>query len=384
MFARTLLGPNQNIAEGFDQGSLAESLLFYGHVDLVLHGGGFQSLIKTVGTENFLRLIEEDFLSFFFLKENVATVTKLGLHNFAVIKMAAMSEQIDCEEDLIFENIFRATDRRGYSKRIARKITEKIKFLDVSNDIFPGGQFTSVVKREAISNDLLQRSIPEIIFELAPNYRLDTGCKLEIVDLKSGLLASSDIDFDKLNSSLKTQGGHLSPAKFLTYFQSSILDIYLSSKFDCSIHTHPINTIFIKNSLLKAVASGGLERSSIEKFQNGILQDGRTVREVINSGERNFSEFFKVLEESQKFKKWISQIDDDQNLLHEYIDSLNSIEKIECLPLKQLRFFITTALGLINPFIGIGVSAVDSFIVDRMLSGWKPSLFINGPMKNFM
>jgi hypothetical protein len=34
--------------------------------------------------------------------------------------------------------------------------------------------------------------------------------------------------------------------------------------------------------------------------------------------------------------------------------------------------------------VGIGLSAGDSFLVDKLIKGWKPNQFVNGPLKEFV
>lgn len=33
---------------------------------------------------------------------------------------------------------------------------------------------------------------------------------------------------------------------------------------------------------------------------------------------------------------------------------------------------------------GVALSALDSFVLDRMLKGWKPNQFVEGPLRRFL
>ena len=63
------------------------------------------------------------------------------------------------------------------------------------------------------------------------------------------------------------------------------------------------------------------------------------------------------------------------------------------LPTKRIRLAVfaltNTALGLLtSPIIGassgLGLSALDSFLLDKVMKGWRPNHFIEGPLKHFI
>jgi hypothetical protein len=34
--------------------------------------------------------------------------------------------------------------------------------------------------------------------------------------------------------------------------------------------------------------------------------------------------------------------------------------------------------------VGVGLSAADTFLLDKLLKGWKPNQFVEGPLKEFI
>ncbi len=58
--------------------------------------------------------------------------------------------------------------------------------------------------------------------------------------------------------------------------------------------------------------------------------------------------------------------------------------RIPWAPMKVIRFLIFTGGGLLVPALAaLGLSAADAFVVDRLLGGWRPNQFVNGPLKGF-
>jgi hypothetical protein len=44
--------------------------------------------------------------------------------------------------------------------------------------------------------------------------------------------------------------------------------------------------------------------------------------------------------------------------------------------------FLLTPLA--GAAVGIGLSAGDYFLLDKVIKGWKPNQFVNGPLKDFV
>jgi hypothetical protein len=84
-------------------------------------------------------------------------------------------------------------------------------------------------------------------------------------------------------------------------------------------------------------------------------------------------------ENSKEFRKWLRKATtkDAKEIVKLYIESLKNKTLINSLPLKILRFAITSLVGAINPPIGLSVSAIDSFFVEKWLSGFSPRLFLD-------
>ena len=69
--------------------------------------------------------------------------------------------------------------------------------------------------------------------------------------------------------------------------------------------------------------------------------------------------------------------DDARDLERLYVESLGKDSTLNSLPVKLIRFAITTSASIINPVIGLGLEVVDSFFVDKWLQGYSPVLFLD-------
>ena len=195
------------------------------------------------------------------------------------------------------------------------------------------------------------------------------------------MTVNSDINFKKLTElhrkNFPRSTFNITEALLLTLFLESYLDISLASKFDSNIYTNPLRGIMAgkKLSALKEKKIDDMTTSQL--FQEQILDSGRTLREVINNGERNLTELIALLHEAEKFKEWTSKIDNDKKLINEYINSLNSISWIEKLPTKIVRLLIATTIGhYMGEGAGTLAASVDTLVIGQAKPEWKPSMFI--------
>jgi hypothetical protein len=114
-----------------------------------------------------------------------------------------------------------------------------------------------------------------------------------------------------------------------------------------------------------------------------------TIREILNSGEQSFEDFVKFLPQANKFKKFLTEANPDIGLVKSYQDEVTRKSWIETLPGKSIRFVVAAGTGLaastmVGPIGGLAVGVTNTFLLDRLLKGWKPNRFIQGPYKRFV
>jgi hypothetical protein len=158
------------------------------------------------------------------------------------------------------------------------------------------------------------------------------------------------------------------------------------------IITNPIQSSIVRLKFAQMLARRDQSVKEIDLFQEINLSNARSISEAINSGERTFSEFLQFLKGADRFKHWLKTVNPDANLLTEYLKASTSETWINRLAPKSVRFVVATGLGLasealfpsgIGATVGVGVGAIDSLLLDRVLKGWRPSHFVEGPLTRF-
>lgn len=111
------------------------------------------------------------------------------------------------------------------------------------------------------------------------------------------------------------------------------------------------------------------------------LNDMPDIGKAVVDNSVPFSEIWKLRNRnnSKKFRKWLRElnINNAKEIQKLYVASLENKSIVESLPLRIFRFALTASLGAVEPALGLSVGVVDSFFVNKWLSGYSPKLFLD-------
>ena len=128
----------------------------------------------------------------------------------------------------------------------------------------------------------------------------------------------------------------------------------------------------------------GIDKTELREFQEIVIDQAPSLREVLNRGERTFSEFLKVLDKSQKFREWTRGVNPDEKLVKAYFRDVASEGWISNLPSKVVRYVLGSVATAVAPVAGAVGSFADTLVTERILGGWRPSHFIEKKLKPFL
>lgn len=81
----------------------------------------------------------------------------------------------------------------------------------------------------------------------------------------------------------------------------------------------------------------------------------------------------------KKFREWISSKDFDKEQISADLLRFSGIKQNTWV--KYFRWAFSNAIGVIEPFTGFAASTIDSFLVDKILNGWHPSIYLNEQLR---
>ena len=67
-----------------------------------------------------------------------------------------------------------------------------------------------------------------------------------------------------------------------------------------------------------------------------------------------------------------------------YLSEIKAGNWLTALPIKTLRYIVKLGVGTLNPIAGGVVSAIDTFLLEKVFGGWKPNHFVEKRLLPFL
>lgn len=211
--------------------------------------------------------------------------------------------------------------------------------------------------------------------------------------VKGGFPLQTNLNFNFL-SQLDLENNELKkPSSILEKYGSTIADLSLWSRFDTEVAVNSSQSDVLRSRFDILLSERNQSDELIASFQDLVFDDGRAIRTAINSGRKSLDDLFPIVEKSEKFSNWLHTQSPDDKILKSYYKEIVSDSWVEKLPNKTIRWAIFTGSGLaadafgaggIGTGVGVALSVLDTFIIDKLLKGWKPNQFIHGELEKFI
>ena len=136
--------------------------------------------------------------------------------------------------------------------------------------------------------------------------------------------------------------------------------------------------ILLKEKLIRA----GAQPQLIEQFQGLLeLENIPDLWPIVEASVISISDIWKLRQqrEAKQFRKWLREADpaDTRELEKAYVALLGKSSIYTSLPVRILRFIITTAVSAVEPLVGTLAGTADSFFIEKWLAGYSPRLFLD-------
>lgn len=382
-----------------DVGLLAETLLFYGRVHLLLDHGSLTSLLKTVGPDHLQYLLDNKFATGAFHRETLGVHTRNAVHDFIGFELAGTQEKgIFKNKKEKVQHIFeRALGKSFATQKAANNFLRSVSYEKISTGFNHEKGIPGLARQDLDDPNYLREAIDTALKELVPTLKLRQPWHFTIHKFDNGFVVDTDLDFDAINSeyhkSVPPEHSTISPAHLVGYLLQARADICLSSANQSEFVTTPASSKIMQIKFANLLEKRFKNVREIKLFQEMYLGNAHAVREALNSGEKKFGDFIGILEKSKKFKEWLKDAEPDEALAREYYKAVATDTWIDKLPAKVIRFTFFTGAGILMDFAvptglgtigGIAIGAGDTFILDRFLKGWKPNQFVEGPLSAFV
>jgi hypothetical protein len=406
MFDQIVVRRSGNAAPILDVGLVAETLLFYQRVHLLIDVGSLVYLIDALGVDNLKRLLQLPGVTASFQRNLCGAHTDRGsgfpIHNFALITVHGKGRFLNDKEYLV-ETVERKLGLSRTSKKFARYLCEKLSFAPLPERPGQPDDFLRAAAEDLKDTLFIHEGVQDILTTLAPSARLPSNWTFIAHFVGSELgrqpqfVVETNIDFTSLNAEyhrlVPALHSSLSPEFLLAHFLSAREAAFISSRHMAELVIDPVSAALMRRRFLFLMHKRDKQVSQIDLFQEMTLQNAKQLREVINRGERSFEEFLELLDAAQRFKRFLGSQNPDKELVSAYYAEITRKGWVDKLPSKAVRLGVTTGLGAVAEAlfpggvaasVSLGISALDALVVDKVLKGWRPNQFIDEKLIPFI
>jgi hypothetical protein len=378
-----------------DLGALAECLVFYAKVRIIVDPESFKYLLRCCGPEELLELFQMGTLEIEFYENQTAVATLQTSHGPLHEFKTFTSPEIRYER--VARKFF--DEWAGPSGRGANRLFNRFHRL-VERSSF-SLEILGQAQSDILDANYVPRAVRGVLSVLAPEYSVPDDFRFEIQPVLKGgsYLIRTNLDFAAVNRVFATHTNPntatISEAYLLVHLLNSRRDLTVGSKMqsDFSLAPEMAAAVTSKLASIVAAANNGIEVAGL--FQDEITDNVPRIRDIVNSGNRNFTEVVRLVERASKFKEWLKKQgpSDDIELRRAYIRDVSHVDWADSVPGKSLRFLVMSGAGVAVSFLtgtaagligGIALNAADYFLVDKIMKGWKPNQFVQESLVPFL
>lgn len=365
-----------------DLGLLAELLIFYDRVHLLASETMLKDFVKYCKPEIIIELLEEGIIKIDYLHNMLGV-----MHNdnqspkvYSFTSFYSPNHSLDKIMDKMF---FEVIGRSGRSRRLA------LKFNRFVNTEYYDKNINDDMIKYFLDHSFIEDSAKIILNNLLPEYNLPQSFYFKPQFDGKGILIDTNLPIEYANElfSRKFPNQNLNVALILGYILNTKGYLHFSSRFNEEIAADELSTDLIQQKFHYIINKQRNSREQINLFQDFVFEEAKKIREAVNRNEIKFEDLVETFKKAKKFKNWLKNIEPDKNLVKEYFKEVTTESIIDRLPSKTFRWSFFTGAGFIVDLIagtpamgtigGVSLGAFDSFLLDKLIKGWKPNQFIN-------
>ena len=437
MFEAVTVKSPLHSAEKLDIGSISEALLFYQNVHLIFDQTELFILLSQIGFDNFVKLINLPSVKATFLASPILTATSIvndiPIHQFGVGTVAEVGSLKSRPKRIVQALLKHFAPSNRWGRKLTERTLEKIYTQQLAELVGKRTEEDFVWQASADLDDAnyVQEACFATLLHLVPSLRIKSDWYVRVVRKDAKFVIQTNIDFVEANKLHKLipaeqryggaqrviagdeqfarvdasattwigpqnapeEGTEIDPTFLITSLLDTRLNLMLAFRNMSEFMTTPVQAKTMRMRFAQILRRRERSATELDLFRDLVFTDGKSLRGAMNAKEKTFADFLDLLEDAEKFRSWLGSLHPEDNLVAEYLKEISATGWLERLPSKTLRFAFFTGAGVLADAVlptglgtaaGVTLAASDSFLLDRIAKGWKPSQFVEGPMHSFV
>lgn len=360
---------------------LIDTMLFYGEVNVLVYRDELATLLTYFGEDLLAELIAAGRIKLH-IRQELFGVPAIPIEKNTHYGCLVTQKKNESLSSVLYEAhqsiICNSTKSIAFSDRFS-KITSTFLYVPEIKDHIVSDFFNKSYIQNAIPK-LLKSSVPE--YEIPQDFIFNIEKDAKQIMPFDTYSINSNIDIALINKIRSEKGidHSFDYAGFILALMESRGDNYIAGQFESELVTDKDYSCLIGLQLTDAVQKSIKSEEQINLFNEHILTEYPSIGDAFINGTINGKDLIKLLVESDKFREWLKNVPIEANLINKYIEEITKETLADKKWVKGTRFAVTQLFGLI-PIIGNIVSGIDTFLVEKLLKGWKPNHFIDKELK---
>jgi len=374
-------------------GQVAEALLFYQNVHLVLDMGSFGQLVRQLGPSTLLSVLQRSDCSAVYCEETLGTHTEtigsLRAHSYVAFTLAGHDGigMFKSREERVAYMLRKQGVPTSDAKRFAKAFLKAGPVRRLSGDFYLPGGIATAARRDLDDSSFVREAVNTAL-KLTPGAApMGSDLRFDIVDSDLGLYVFSNIDFAEINRHRAGLGPPLEPvteAHLLSHILEARADLALASFYGGDFVSSEVTSAIVQLRFAELLRRRRLNQDERSHFHQVTLPDYPSLRESIDAGQRTFKEFLLLLDRAARFKEWLKTASVDEGLVRSYMTDICKEAWIQSLPAKSVRYLFTLVLEAQTPLVGATAAIADHFVIEKLMGGWRPNHFVENRLAPFL
>lgn len=371
-----------------DAGAIAESLIFYGKVKIAGNSAVLRALLKSIPPFELLSLMRAGKIELYYFGDQIGVASRENGKGESIHTLAGFSSPEHTIETIASKSFLSVTGSSSAGIIGASEFESLVKPID--HAAFD----QKSIERVLFDTKRANRLATLFIESVAPIYASSRHDSFDLIQDSQGMLVRTSIDFELLNKyyhvQVSPEHDTITEASIIAAIQGAYETAFFAGTLNSEVFLDDTERVILSDTISAIADTSESSESQIERFNQLTLGNGRAIREAVNSGEVEFSAVIGLLEKADSFRDWLHSQSPETSLIAEFYENSTRDSWAEKIPAKTIRFAVFTGLGLVADFFitgglgtltGMGLGATDSFLLDKLIRGWKPNQFVNSSLK---
>lgn len=373
-----------------DVGRLLDAALFYGRVHISMDMSLFTGLVNVLGANDLAAILDHHVYSASMTPEIQGVMPGLSIMASyrPVSVLGQYTDQLNASSDPV-DIIKRAF---GDNRPIVRQLTtaevdavvKNVEFTKFEK-LMPAKEAASIWMSLANDVETIKLALPVAAARksLTIDEKVFQAAEFRVTSWSGGVSGWSSIPLEEI--AVGKIENRLTWADVFADIDDYRIDLVMAQNSMADLILNDKSSKFALQRADVALQRAKISENNISNFKEYSLGSMGSIGEAYNAGILSIRECLKVIDDAEKFKKWIAGQSYDADLTKEYIIEISRKNFFEKWPGRELKFLGISAASLgtaaLNPAlgaaVGLALGAFDNYYLNEIIKGWRPNIFVS-------